>query len=210
MVEIDKINGLPRDVHTAGDAGCRYFRPLMGLNLELRDGASVNERLDLAFCRNAKESTKSSLGDGTRFLPIGILCALLVAVCSAAVVHQTILCKSPIQKISGRIVGFGTVNPGVKIQVLDKPEVWSNDSLSFNQKRKRQSIVASVRADSNGKFEIRDIPKGSYEIEFSGKTGWNPLSVFVIIDPGGSSRPLCVEMSLEGAGTAPSVQPCQQ
>ena len=164
---------------TAGDAGRRYFRMLKGLNLELRDRASVNERLDLAFCRNAIESTKSSLGDGMRFLPIGILCALLVAVCSAAVVHQTILYKSPIQKISGRIVGFGTVNPGVKIQVLDKPEVWSNDSLSFNQKRKRQFIVASVRADSNGKFEIQDIP-GSYEIEFSGKTGWNPLSVFVI------------------------------
>src|ERR1700735_428940 len=163
MVEKDKINGLPKDAHTAGNAGRRDFRPLIGLNLQLRDRASVNERLDLACCRNAIESTKSSLGDGMRFLPIGILGVLLVAVCSAAVVHQTILYKSPIQKISGRIVGFGTVNPGVKIQVLDKPEVWSNDSLSFNQKRKRQSIVASVRADSNGKFDIRDIPKGSYE-----------------------------------------------
>ena len=100
---------------------------------------------------------------------------------------ETISYKSPIKKISGRIVGFGTVNPDVKIQVLDKPDVWSDDSLSFDEKRKRQSTVASVSADSNGKFEFRDIPKGSYEVEFSGKEGWSPLSVFVVVDPGAVS-----------------------
>jgi hypothetical protein len=144
-----------------------------------------------------------------RFLQVGVVCAVLVSVCSAAIVHETISYKSPIQKISGRIVGFGTVNPGVKIQVFDKPEVWSDDSLSFNEKRKRQSTVASTSADSNGNFKFRGIPKGSYEVEFSGKEGWNPLSVFVVVDPGGSSRRLCVEMTIEGAGHEPSVQPCQ-
>jgi hypothetical protein len=144
-----------------------------------------------------------------RFLYVGAICVLLVPVCSAVVVHETISYKSPIKKISGRIVGFGTVNPGVKIQVLDKPEVWSDDSLSFNEKRKKQSTVATVSADSNGQFEFRDIPKGSYEVEFSGKEGWNPLSVFLVVDPGGSSRRLCIEMSIEGVGPAPSVQPCQ-
>jgi hypothetical protein len=124
----------------------------MGLNLQLRDRASVNKRLDLAFCRNAIESTKSSLGDGMRFLPIGMLCALLVAVCSAAVVHQTILYKSLIQKISGRIVGFGTVNPGVKIQVLDKPEVWSNDSQYVQIPMENSRFETFRRAPTRSNF----------------------------------------------------------
>jgi hypothetical protein len=113
-----------------------------------------------------------------RFVHVGTICALLVPVCSAVVVHETISYKSPIKKISGRIVGFGTVNPGVKIQVLDKPEVWSDDSLSFDGKRKRQSNVASITADSSGKFEFRDIPKGSYEVEFFRQGRLEPLVSF--------------------------------
>src|SRR5271165_2047863 len=146
-----------------------------------------------------------------RLLKVGLMCAVLVPFCSAAVQHQTISYKSPIRRISGRVIGFGRVNPGVKVQVLDKPEVWSDDSLSFDQKRKKQSIVASATTGSNGKFEFRGIPRGSYEVEFSNRQGWNVLSVFVVLDPSGSSQQLCVEMSLEGGGgSGPSVQPCQR
>jgi hypothetical protein len=140
-----------------------------------------------------------------RLLKAVLICAMLAPICSAVVVHRTISYKSPIKRISGRVVGFGAVNPGVKVRVLDKLEVWADDSLSFTEKRKRQSTVASATPSSNGKFEFRGIPKGSYEVEFS-REGWNPLSVFVVVDPSGSSKQLCVEMSLAGGGgSGPSV-----
>jgi hypothetical protein len=144
-----------------------------------------------------------------RFLKAGIICAVLALTCSAVVVHDTISYKSPIKKISGRVVGFGPVNPGVKVQVLDKPEVWSDHSINFDEKRKRQSTIASTATSASGHFEFRGLPKGSYEVEFSGREGWNPLSVFVVVDPHGSSQQLCVEMSIEGAGPKPSVQSCE-
>jgi hypothetical protein len=135
---------------------------------------------------------------------------VIVPICSAVVVLKRITYKPPIKNISGRVVGFGRVNPGVKVQVMDNPEVWSDDSLSLDEKRRKQSIIASTVTSSNGKFEFRGISKGSYEVEFSNRQGWNVLSVFVVVDPRGTSKQLCVEMSLEGAGeTGPSVQPCQ-
>jgi hypothetical protein len=75
------------------------------------------------------------------------------------------------------VVGFGNVNPGVNVQVFDKPEVWADDSLSLNEKRKRQTEIASTVTDSNGKFEFRGVPKGAYEIQFSNRNGLNVLSV---------------------------------
>jgi hypothetical protein len=130
--------------------------------------------------------------------------------CQAVVVHYTISYKSPIKKIAGWVVGFGRINPGVSVRVLDHPEVWADDSLSFNAKREKQSTLASTTTDSNGKFEFRHIPKGSYEVEFSQKQGWNELSVFVVVDPVGSSDQLCVQVSLEGGGGhGPAVEPCR-
>jgi len=138
----------------------------------------------------------------------GVIFFLAATICSAVVVHQTIYYKAPIKRISGRVVGFGTVNPGLTVRVLDKPEVWSDNSLSFNEKRKRQSTVASTTIGSNGKFDFRAIPKGSYEVEFAGKQGWNPLSVFITVAPDGTSKQLCVELSIDGFGEGPSAQPC--
>jgi hypothetical protein len=127
-----------------------------------------------------------------RSLKIAVICVLLAEVCVAVVTHETITYKPPIKRISGRVVGFGNVNPGVSIQVFDKPEVWADDSLSFNQKRKRQKEIASMVADSNGKFEFHHIPKGAYEVQFSNKNGWNILSVLVVVEPSGPRESLCV------------------
>jgi hypothetical protein len=55
----------------------------------------------------------------------------------------------------------------VKIQVLDEPEVWSDDSLSFSEKRKRQSTVASVSADSNGNSSFETSRKAHHGIDKS-------------------------------------------
>ncbi len=152
-----------------------------------------------------------SRGDFMRLLKTGLLWVVLIPFAYAVVQHQTISYKPPVKRIAGRVTGFGRVNPDVQVQVLDKPEVWSNDSLSFVEKRKKQSIVASATTDSSGKFEFHGIPRGCYEVEFSNRQGWNVLSVFVVVDPRGSSQKLCVEMSLEGGGgSGPSVQPCRR
>ena len=145
-----------------------------------------------------------------RSLKIGVICVLFAEVCVAVVTHETVTYKPAIKRIEGRVVGFGNVNPGVGIQVFDKPEVWADDSLSFNEKRKRQKEINSMAADCNGKFEFHHIPKGAYEVQFSNKNGWNVLSVLVVIEPSASREGLCVQMSLEGAGQSPSVQACKK
>ena len=107
------------------------------------------------------------------------------------------------------MIGCGDVNPGVKVKLFDKPEVWADDSLSFDDRRKRQKLIATTLTDAKGKFEFRGVHKGSYEVQFSaGNGGWNILSVFVNVDPTGSHDRLCVELSLEGAGPKPSVEAC--
>ncbi len=143
-----------------------------------------------------------------RLLKVVFVWTLLASACYAVVVHETITYKSSVQKISGRVTGFGTVNPGVAVRVLDKPEVWSDDSLTFDEKRARQSTIASTTTNPKGEFTVHKIPNGSYEVEFSGREGWNPLSVFVTVDATGPSAKLCVEMSIEGGGQGPSVRPC--
>jgi hypothetical protein len=142
-----------------------------------------------------------------RSLKIMALCLLLVRACVGVVTHETITYKSSIKKISGRVVGFGNVNPGMDIQLFDKPEVWADHSLSFDEKRKRQTVISSTVTNSNGKFEFRGVPRGAYEIQFS-KNGWNVLSVLVNVEPSGSSDQLCVQVSIEGMGPQTSVQAC--
>ncbi len=114
-----------------------------------------------------------------------------------------------VRPVSGSVVGYGNVNPGVKVEVFDKPEVWADDSLSLNEKRKRQNLIATASTDSKGKFDFRGVRKGSYEVQFStGNGGWNILSVLVNVDPAGSHDRFCVQLSLEGAGPKPSVEAC--
>ena len=116
-----------------------------------------------------------------RLLKMGFICAVLASFCYAAVQHQTISYKTPIKRIAGRVIGFGRVNPDMEVQVLDKPEVWSDDSLSLVEKRKKQSIVASATTDSSGKFEFHSIPRGSYEVQFStGQEGGGTSYLFLL------------------------------
>lgn len=102
-----------------------------------------------------------------RIVKVVFLFVLCAGLCDGVVVHESLTYKSPLKKISGRVIGYGNVNPGVHVRVLDKPEVWSDDALSFVQKRQRQREVASAITDSTGKFQFHHIPKGAYEVEFS-------------------------------------------
>jgi Carboxypeptidase regulatory-like domain len=142
-----------------------------------------------------------------RSLKIIALCLLLAQVSDGVVTHETITFKTSIKKISGRVVGYGNVNPGVNVQLFDKPEVWADDSLSWNEKRKRQTEIASTVTESNGKFEFSGVPRGAYEIQFS-RYGWKVLSVLVDVEPPASRKRLCVQMSIDGMGPEPSVQAC--
>jgi hypothetical protein len=142
-----------------------------------------------------------------RSLKIIAVCLLLARACVGVVTHETITYKTSIKKISGRVVGFGNVNPGMDVQLFDKPGVWADDSLSFDEKRKRQTKIASTVTNSNGKFEFRGVPRGAYEIQ-SSKNGWNILSVLVNVEPSGSSDRLCVQVSIDGMGPQTSVQTC--
>ena len=143
-----------------------------------------------------------------RSLKLIALCILLARTCVGVVIHETIRYTTPIKTISGRVVGFGNVNPGVNVQLFDKPEARADDSLGTNEKRRQQTEIASMVTDSNGKFEFHDVPRGAYEIQFSNRNGWNVLSVLVRLEPSGSRDRLCVQMSIEGAGPHPSVQRC--
>jgi hypothetical protein len=144
-----------------------------------------------------------------RILTVCALCVLFTGICVAVVTHETISYPASIKRISGSVVGYGNVNPGVKVEVFDKPEVWADDSLSLNEKRKRQKLIATSSTDSKGKFDFRGLPIGSYEVQFSnGNGGWNILSVLVNVNPAGSHDRLCVQLSLEGAGPKPSVEAC--
>jgi hypothetical protein len=145
-----------------------------------------------------------------KFVFLFVLC---VGVCDGVVVHETLTYKSAIRKVSGRVIGYGSVNPGVHIRVFDRPEVWSDDALSFAQKRQKQREIASTVTNSTGKFQFSHIPKGAYEVEFStgdGGGGWNVLSLFVVVDPSGSGDSLCVLMSMESQGQKPSILVCHK
>ena len=149
-------------------------------------------------------------GNIMRTARVIFLFLLCVGLCDGVVVHETITYKQPIKKISGRVIGYGNVNPGVYVRVFDKPEVRPDDAQSTVQNRQGQREITSTITDSTGKFEFRHIPRGDYEVEFStGHGGWNDLSLDVAVDPSGSRGPLCVLMSMEGQGQKPSVLVCR-
>ena len=145
-----------------------------------------------------------------RILRASVLCVLLAGTCSGVVIHESITYKSSVRRISGRVVGSGNVNPGVTVTIFDRPEVWADDSLSMNEKRKRQKEIASTVTDPTGKFDFRRVHKGAYEVQFStGDGGWDILSVMVNVSPSGSHDRLCVQIAFREGTPASSVQTCR-
>ena len=64
-----------------------------------------------------------------RILTVSALCILLTGICLGVVTRETIKYPTPLKRISGSVIGYGNVNPSVKVGVFDKPAVWAGDSL---------------------------------------------------------------------------------
>ena len=144
-----------------------------------------------------------------RLWKIGVVCTLLVAVSPAMNLHKMIWYKSPAKRIQGTIVDLnGEGVYGADVSVYDHPEVWSDDSLNDDQKRAKQTKVATTSTDEDGKFSLRKLPKGAYEIEFN-KGGFDTLSVIVEVDPSSHAKKFCVELAVSDTSGEPSFKPCK-
>lgn len=140
---------------------------------------------------------------------IGVICILLVAVSLALDEHKLMWYKPPVKRIQGEIVApDGKPIRLADVVVFSNPEVWDDDSLSFQQKRAKQRKVAATRADEDGMFYIKKLAKASYEVEFS-RGGFNDFSVIVQVDPAAHSERFCVKLDVSDTSGKPSFQPCK-
>lgn len=132
-------------------------------------------------------------------ISIGIL--LFTGIALAVVQHEMVPYQRPVRTIRGKLTGFGQVVPGLSVQVFDNGRVWLDDTVVPFEKRKQQTLVASVEPNEKGEFSVKSLPKGLYEVEFGngGHGGYNILSVVVAVDPKGTKDRLCVDVSLESA-----------
>ena len=144
-----------------------------------------------------------------RLLRIGLVGILLVANATAINEFTIQHYKPHVRRLQGVVVDpAGAPIPLAQVTVFDDPEVWSDESLNFEQKRERQKTIAETRADDEGRFSVKKLPKGSYEVEFS-RGGFNTLSVIVQIDPSERSEKYCVHLSVsDGPGGEPSFHSC--
>jgi hypothetical protein len=145
----------------------------------------------------------------TRFLLICTLLAILAAPGAAVVEFVQVRYETPVSDIHGRTVDeTGAAIPFVEIRVFNHPEVFSDDSLNLDQKRQKQKQVAATSSSQEGKFSLRGLPQGFYEVEFR-KSGFHVLSVLIQVDPSAGSGKFCVRMGVDPGGK-PSFGPCQQ
>ena len=146
-----------------------------------------------------------------RIEPIGpVLFLLMLVPCHAAEDHKIVTYEQPVQCIRGNIADV-TSSPVslVNISVFDHPEVWSDRSLNFTQKRERQHEITATVTDERGRFSIKKLPAGRYEVLLE-KGGFDPLSVIVRVDAAVPCKKLCVHLCPSGACfQKPKVQECK-
>ena len=58
-----------------------------------------------------------------RILTVFKLSILFTGICLAVVTRETLNYSTQLKRISGSVIGYGNVNPGVKVELFDKPEV---------------------------------------------------------------------------------------
>jgi len=144
-----------------------------------------------------------------RALKIGVVLALLAGVSLALNEHKSIWFKSPLNRIQGHVVdAAGDAIDLAEVNIWTHPEVWSDDSLSYEQKRSKQRKVETTSTDDHGKFYVKKLPRGSYEVEFK-KDGFNDLSVIVQVDSSAPSERFCVKLTPGSEGNDGSFQPCK-
>lgn len=137
-----------------------------------------------------------------KLAPLLVSILFLVGVSLAVINHDTARYERPVRAIRGRVTSLGCVMRVVWVDVYDNAQVRVDDSMPFAEQRKRQTKVASVEPNGKGEFNIKNLPKGCYEVEFGnrGMGGYNVLSVLVEVDPKGRKDTLCVDLSIESGG----------
>jgi len=141
-------------------------------------------------------------------LRAALTCFFLVTACVALNERTILQHTEPVNHIKGKIVDpAGDPIFGVDIVVFTHPELWLDESLSTVQRRERQTEVATTTSDENGKFALKGLRKGAYELEFS-RGGFNTLSVIVTVDSSAPSEKFCVVLSISSGGGEPSFSPC--
>lgn len=145
-----------------------------------------------------------------RHLMTGIIWMMLASTCAGANIHKLMEYKPPIKRLHGRVIdasGEGILL--ARITVFSNPEVWSDDSLFFEQKRAKQMRVASTSTDEDGRFSLKRLPSGSYEVEFS-KDGFNTFSVIVQVGRPSKSEKFCIKLATSDSPEEPYFQPCKR
>jgi hypothetical protein len=87
----------------------------------------------------------------------------------------------PIHRLQGTTL-FREPLPEVEITVYDSPDVILRSDLKYEGMRTRQRILQKVVSDKRGKFKVKRLPPGRYELYFR-KDGWNPLSLIITVVP---------------------------
>jgi hypothetical protein len=75
----------------------------------------------------------------------------------------------------------GEIVSDVLVEVYDHPEYLFLNYPESEEKKKAQHRIQGCVVGADGKFCIRDLPPGKYELRFSKAGGWNHLHVYVVI-----------------------------
>lgn len=68
----------------------------------------------------------------------------------------------------------------VLIEIFDQPEwIINGDSKSPVE----QNRIAACKTGKDGSFCFKDLPPGKYELRASKDIRWNPIYIYVIVDP---------------------------
>jgi len=83
------------------------------------------------------------------------------------------------------------------VEVFDHPEYLLDQSSSFKRDHPEQKRVAACRTGADGKFCLRNLPPGKYELRSSLSSGWDVTHVYVVLDKkAGQGKALHVRMEL--------------
>jgi hypothetical protein len=83
------------------------------------------------------------------------------------------------------------------VEIFDHPEYLLDQSSSFKRDHPEQKRLAVCRTAADGKFCVRDLPSGKYELRSSIDSGWDVTHVFVVLDKkAGQNKALRILMEL--------------
>ena len=75
----------------------------------------------------------------------------------------------------------GEIVSDVLVEVYDKPEYLLLSYPESEEKKKEQRRIQGCIVGADGKFCIRGLPPGKYELRFSKASGWNYIHAIVVI-----------------------------